>query len=262
MEQAQSAEITTCYHCGENCDGNIVFFEQKKFCCDGCKTVYEILEQNNLCEYYSLNNKPGASLKEGVHTKRFAYLDDEQVKSKLINFSDGDISTVTFYIPKIHCSSCIYLLENLYKLSNGVKRSTVHFSSRSVNVAFNHQVISLKKVVELLASIGYEPHINLNDLENREKKNYLRSYYIKIGIAFFAFGNIMLLTFPEYLGIGLLPASPLRRFFNYLNFIIALPLMFYCAQEFFVSAWNAAKNKTQLTVLMLIGHFSGVVDGI
>lgn len=204
MNRTHEEELTTCYHCGESCDGSIVF-EQKKFCCDGCKTVYEILNENNLCEYYSLNNKPGSSLKDLVQTKRFAYLDDEQVKSKLVNFSDGDTSTATFHIPKIHCSSCIYLLENLYKLNGDVKRSTVHFSSRTVSVAFNHQKISLRKVVELLASIGYEPYINLSDLQHKEKKNHLRSYYIKIGIAFFAFGNIMLLTFPEYLGIGLQP---------------------------------------------------------
>jgi len=243
MKRTQEEELTTCYHCGENCDGSIVF-QQHQFCCEGCKTVYEILNENNLCDYYTLNNKPGATLKGAIATKRFAYLDDEQVKSKLVNFSDGDVSTVTFNIPKIHCSSCIYLLENIYKLHDGIKRSTVHFSSHSVNIAFNHKKISLRQLVELLSSIGYEPDINLNDLEHKDRDNYLRSYYIKIGIAFFAFGNIMLLTFPEYLGIGLSSESPLRKFFNYLNFVISLPLVFYCAQEFFISAWNALKRRT------------------
>ena len=212
MKRTQEEEFTTCYHCGENCNGSIVF-NQKKFCCEGCKTVYEILNENNLCEYYALIDKPGASLKGLVETKRFAYLDDEQVKSKLINFSDGDISTVTFNIPKIHCSSCIYLLENIYKLNSAINRSTVRFTSHSVSIAFNSKKISLR-----------------------------RSYYVKIGIAFFAFGNIMLLTFPEYLGIGLSSESPMRLFFNYLNFVLSLPLIFYCAQEFFISAWNALKR--------------------
>ena len=243
MKRTQEEALTTCYHCGEDCNGSIVF-QQKKFCCEGCKTVFEILNENNLCDYYALNDKPGVSLKDSVASKRFAYLDDEQVKSKLINFSEDELSTVTFNIPKIHCSSCIYLLENVYKLNTGIKRSTVHFSSHSVKIAFNPKAISLRQVVELLCAIGYEPEINLNDLENHDRKNYLRSYYIKIGIAFFAFGNIMLLTFPEYLGIGLSAESPLRRFFNYLNFVISLPLIFYCAQEFFISAWNATRRGT------------------
>jgi Cu+-exporting ATPase len=241
MKRTKEEEITTCYHCGENCNGSIVF-SQHVFCCDGCKTVYQILDENKLSDYYALNGQPGSSLKDITTTQRFAYLDDGQVKAQLINFSDGEISTALFYIPKIHCSSCIYLLENLYKLNGGIKRSTIHFTNRTANITFTPREISLRGVVELLASIGYEPQINLNDLETREKKSNLRGYYMKIGIAFFAFGNIMLFTFPEYLGIGLTPESPLRKFFNYLNFLLSLPVMFYCAQEFFVSAWNALKR--------------------
>ena len=243
MKRTKEEEITKCYHCGENCNGSIVF-NQHPFCCDGCKTVYEILDENKLCDYYALNGQPGSSLKDITTTKRFAYLDDEQVKSKLINFNDGDVATALFYIPKIHCSSCIYLLENLYKLNGGIKRSTIHFTNRTANITFDLQKISLRGVVELLTSLGYEPQINLNDLEGNEKKGNLHVYYIKIGIAFFAFGNIMLLTFPEYLGIGLSAESPMRRFFNYLNFLLSLPVMFYCAQEFFISAWNAVRRRT------------------
>jgi len=243
MKRTKEEEITKCYHCGENCNGSIVF-NQHPFCCDGCKTVYEILDENKLCDYYALNGQPGSSLKDITTTKRFAYLDDEQVKSKLINFNDGDVATALFYIPKIHCSSCIYLLENLYKLNGGIKRSTIHFTNRTANITFDLQNISLRGVVELLTSLGYEPQINLNDLEGNYKKGNLHVYYIKIGIAFFAFGNIMLLTFPEYLGIGLSAESPMRRFFNYLNFLLSLPVMFYCAQEFFISAWNAVRRRT------------------
>ncbi len=235
--------IRHCYHCGEDCKEEI-HFNDKTFCCQGCKTVYEVLSENNLCNYYDLNNTPGTSLNHEVHKTRFAYLDDEQVKSKLIQFTNGKISTATFYIPQIHCSSCIYLLENLYRLKQGISRSNVNFMKREVHITFDNSVLSLRQVVELLVSIGYEPNINLNDLERKEKSDHIRRYYLKIGIAFFAFGNIMLLSFPEYLGINALTESPFRRFFGYLNFVLALPVMFYCASEFFSSAYNALKQKS------------------
>lgn len=243
MKSTTEEALITCYHCGEACNGSI-FFEQKAFCCEGCKAVFQMLDENNLCNYYLLNNKPGLSLKNTDQFKRFGYLDDEQAKNKLLSFSDGDVSKVQFYIPAIHCSSCIYLLENLYKLNEGIKRSTIHFTSRMASITFDHEKISLRGVVELLTSIGYEPQINLSDLENKSPKAHLRTYYIKTGIAFFAFGNIMLLSFPEYLGIGLTSESPLHLFFNYLSFLLSLPVIFYCAQEFFISAWNALKQKT------------------
>ena len=203
---------TTCYHCGDSCNGSIVI-EQKAFCCSGCKTVYEILNENNLCDYYTLNSKPGITLKDAAFSRRFAYLDDEQVIARLTGFSDDNVSIVKLYIPKIHCSSCIYLLENLYRLHKGIQRSIVHFSSRTVKITFSPKKISLREVVELISSIGYEPEINLNDLEQHESKSQLRTYYTKIGIAFFAFGNIMLLTFPEYLGHWLEFGIAFKAFF-------------------------------------------------
>jgi Cu+-exporting ATPase len=243
MNTAKEEALTKCYHCGENCNGSIRL-QEKPFCCEGCKTVFEILSQNNLCDYYDLNNNPGLTLNKKLNPKKFGYLDDEQVKAQLISFNDGNTSKATFYIPQIHCSSCIFLLENLYKFKSGVQRSVVNFMKREVSITFDNSQVTLRQVVETLAGIGYEPHINLNDLERKEKKDHLRRYYIKIGIAFFAFGNIMLLSFPEYLGIDILSETPMRKFFGYLNFVLALPVMFYCAEEFFQSAWGALKQKS------------------
>ena len=173
MNAVKEEEHLTCYHCGENCNGSIVS-NTHSFCCEGCKTVYEILNENNLCSYYNLNEKPGVTVGKEINAKRFAYLDDEQVKTKLINFTDGKIATVTFYIPQIHCSSCIFLLENLYKIKDGITRSLVNFMKREVSITYNTDKLSLKNVVEALTAIGYEPVINLNDLDRKEKSDHLR----------------------------------------------------------------------------------------
>jgi Cu+-exporting ATPase len=135
MSPSKFDNATTCYHCGEECDGSIVAHE-KNFCCNGCQTVYELLEENNLCSYYDFNQKPGISLRQQINDKKYAYLDDAQVIHQLIEFASGDVSTVRFYIPKIHCSSCIYLLENLYRIREGISRSQVDFLKREVKITF------------------------------------------------------------------------------------------------------------------------------
>jgi Cu+-exporting ATPase len=240
---AVKEQATKCYHCGEGCDGSIVS-HQHAFCCNGCKTVFEILDENNLCAYYNLNNAPGIAFTKAASSSKYAYLDDAEVRRQLIHFTEGNVSTVTFYVPQIHCSSCIFLLENLFKIREGVKQSTVNFLKREVHIAFDNSVLTLRQLVETMASLGYAPHINLNDLSKSEKQNHLRRYYLKIGVAFFCFGNIMLLTFPEYLGIDVLSESPLRKFFGYLNLLLSLPVLLYCAQELFVSAFSALRQKS------------------
>ncbi|MCS6820110.1 MAG: heavy metal translocating P-type ATPase metal-binding domain-containing protein, partial [Chitinophagales bacterium] len=241
MEYSTKVTEKLCFHCGDTCNDQFIY-DSKYFCCEGCKNVYTLLEQNNLCSFYALNTSPGKTLKRHFDEQKFEYLDDEVVQNRLLRFNDGEISSLTLYIPQIHCSSCIYLLENLYKIKDGILRSNVNFSRREVNITFNNKKLSLRKVVELLAQIGYEPEISLSDLEPRQTKSHLRRYYLKIGVAFFAFGNIMLLTFPEYLGIHISNDYSLRKFFGYTNFLLSIPVVIYSAQEFFISAWNALRR--------------------
>ncbi len=233
-----------CYHCGEPCVADSLVYDDKPFCCAGCKTVYELLSGNDLSCYYDLNARPGTAQKAGRSRVKYDWLDDPQAAARLIQYTDDEISIASFKIPTIHCSSCIYLLENIYKIQPAIVRSQVDFVHKTVRLTFRKNDISLRQSVELIASLGYEPQLTFNDLESKATSSSNRSYYLKIGVAFFAFGNIMLLSFPEYLGIDALSETPLRHFFGYLNFLLSLPVIFYSASEFFRSAYAALRQRT------------------
>ncbi|MBP8244679.1 MAG: heavy metal translocating P-type ATPase metal-binding domain-containing protein, partial [Chitinophagaceae bacterium] len=188
-----------CYHCGETCLNTKIRMAEKVFCCDGCKMVYQILNQSELCEYYNLNDNPGINQRVRVRHDKFAFLDDEKIQLQLISFEDEKQVHITFYLPQMHCSSCLYLLENLHRLNPGVVSSKVNFTRKEADIVFLKDKTSLRSVAETLTNIGYEPYISLNDL--KEKRPAIdRSMVYQIGVAGFAFGNIMLMSFPEYLG--------------------------------------------------------------
>lgn len=235
-------EIISCFHCGDNCDREHIVFDGKDFCCNGCKTVYEILNQNDLCTYYDLEQNPGISLKSKKFDDKYAYLDNEEITHLILDFKDEEKAKVTFYIPSIHCSSCIWLLENLYKLTDGVNHSRVNFVKKEFSADFNPEIISVRKLVELLVTLGYEPSISLEDSNKKNEKSINRSLYLKIGVAGFAFGNIMLLSLPEYFGFEGLEKN-IQRFLAYLNILLSLPVVFYCASDYFKSAWSGLKQK-------------------
>lgn len=246
MEAIDLKEEVNCYHCGDICSNRDISTENKFFCCTGCKTVYEILNENDLCKYYELDGKPGVTQKNLAieQRSRYAYLDDPQITSQLINFTDGEISIVNFTIPGIHCSSCIWLLENLAKLNPSVVSSEVNFMQKIVTVKFTRKNISMREIVELLASVGYEPNINLGDAENKIKYRSNRSLYYKIGIAGFCFGNIMLFSFPEYLSLETGLEGYYKQFFGLLNILLGTPVLLYSASDYFKSTWNGLKQKT------------------
>ncbi len=108
-----------CYHCGAECGSDRIEFDGKPFCCNGCKTVFEILNENELSCYYDLESAPG-TIPNHIAGK-FDYLDNEDIARGLIEFEDGTTAVVNFFIPSVHCSSCIWVLENLQKLNPGVK---------------------------------------------------------------------------------------------------------------------------------------------
>lgn len=229
----------TCFHCGAECNSNTVIFDNKPFCCNGCKTVYEILNQNELSCYYDFDQAPGTIPSE-IQGK-YDYLDNEDIANKLIEFDDGNVSVVNFYIPNIHCSSCIWVLENLDRLDKGVRTTLVNFPKKEIRVTFKNKETSLKKIVELMTSIGYEPFISLEDSEGKRKK-IDRTLIYQVALAGFAFGNIMMLSFPEYFELDEFWLNKYKGFFRYLMFAFSIPVVVYSAKDYLISAYKGVKH--------------------
>ena len=234
---------TTCYHCGDSCQDHTHQIEEKIFCCEGCKMVYQLLAENGLCTFYDLEQSPGWSLKTQKDAHAFAYLDNPEIEQRLLQFKEQGVAKVSFYLPQINCSSCIWLLENLYQLREGFFRSRVDFLKKEIHLNYDPDLLSLREVVALLSTLGYEPEINLQDLESRKHKKGDRRLIYQLGVAGFAFGNIMLMSFPEYLGLEAEMFPNFRQFFGYLNLLLALPVLLYSAQSFFSSAWHGLKER-------------------
>jgi len=115
-----------------------------------------------------------------------------------------------------------------------------------VTVYFNPDAITIRAIAELLASIGYEPYITLDDGQGakRQDKMVSRRAMVKIGIAGFCFANIMMLSFPEYLGLETITVDGLTaNLFRYVNLLLALPVLLYSGSEFFINSWFSVKQR-------------------
>lgn len=232
---------TKCYHCGADCTDDTIHIGDKIFCCNGCKTVYEILNENEMCSYYNIEDMPGITPK-GKFKGRFDFLSNEDITKGLLDFRDEGVSIITFYTPSMHCSSCIWLLENLSKLNLGIVSSQVNFPKKTVRVTFNDEKVSLQDVAELMSAIGYEPVINLNDIE-KDKKKVDRSIIYKVAVAGFAFGNIMLLALPEYFEVNEFWLDQFKPFFRWIMLLLSIPVLLYSASDYFISAYKGLKHK-------------------
>jgi len=231
----------SCFHCGLSIEQNEeIEFDDKKFCCTGCKTVYEIFSVNNLTSYYDFEKSPGATPQD--IKGKYDFLENEAILSKVLEFQEGNTSIVSLSIPHIHCSSCIWILENLHRLQPGISISQVNFHEKKVRITFNSDVVSLKEIAYLLSSIGYEPYISLENYGTAKAK-IDRSLTYKLGVAFFCFGNIMLLSFPEYFEMKEFWLDSYKPFFRLLIFLLALPSFLYSASGYYISAYHSIKTR-------------------
>ncbi|MEI8279208.1 MAG: heavy metal translocating P-type ATPase metal-binding domain-containing protein [Bacteroidota bacterium] len=232
-----------CYHCGTPCISDSIAIEDKAFCCDGCKLVYEILNENGLCDYYKLQSHPGLSQIKPIRNDKYSYLDNEEITKPLYKFTNGDYTIVTFYIPGVHCSSCMWLLEHLHKVNSNIIESRLNFTTKEVTIHFSRERINIRAITELLATIGYEPYISLDEVDKKKSKIFNKQKIYKLGVAGFCFGNIMMMSFPEYLSHKTGIEDQYSHLFRYLNLLLAIPVFFYSASEFFVTAWKGLQQK-------------------
>ena len=251
MKIDHTATVLKCYHCGQTGEDTL-WVGDKPFCCYGCKAIYEILQENDLCEYYSFESTPG--VKGILADDTYTYLDEPDTRKKIIEFDSPDFARVRFQIPSIHCSSCIWLLEHLERLSKGISKSEVNFLMKTVAIDFNPQQIKLSQLAHLLTRIGYFPRIS------REKETTgaspSKALLIRLAVAGFGFGNVMLFSFPEYLGLDHSDHT-LMRMFSWLNLLLALPVFLYSASGYFLSAFSSFRQKQiNIDVPIALGLFA------
>lgn len=235
-----------CFHCGQRIEEEVIKFDEKEFCCQGCKTVYEILNVNDLKDYYDLNRNAGVR-PDGKSNHQFDFLNTKEIFDKVVDFSDDGVSVVSFFVPVMHCTSCVWLLESLNTINPNIISSNVNFTQKTVQITYKDADLKLGDLARFITNLGYKPSINLKSLDKKKKSKVDRSLVSKLVIAGFCFGNIMLLSFPEYVEVfGDVKEQWLdqnKGYFRWTMFALSLPVFFYSSTDYFVSAWQGLKNK-------------------
>lgn len=257
-----------CYHCGTECLNDCYQSDDHQFCCLGCKTVFELLQANGMEEFYRLESFPGAQPVTG-NAETFAVLDRPEVTEALLEFNDGAQGVVNFYIPSIHCTSCIWILEHLSQLNPAVYSGQVNFPKKTVRISFNIGTLSLKELAEFLDRLGYTPELTLDALDQKNKTKD-RSLFYQLGVAGFAFGNVMFLSFPEYFESSEFWLERFKPTFHWIMLVFSIPVVFYAARNYFITAIKGIKHRVLtidlpialgIAVLFVRSIFDTIVQG-
>lgn len=180
---------------------------------------------------------PIDSISENLQKVDLSYLDAPESKS--LYWNENSEYQVQLYIQGIHCSSCVHLLEKLPQFNPQVLEARVDFGKSTLFVRLKEDA-SLGKLSQSIQELGYKPTFlttqkNIQDEFARENRIALK----RLAVAGAAAGNIMLFVIPVYSGL----TGGWAQAFNWMSFLLFLPVLLYSAIPFYRGAWAALRHR-------------------
>ncbi len=236
-----------CTHCGESCGDAGIIDGEATFCCTGCQSVYTLLRDNDMCAYYEFEGASGVSQRQAKRDRSvYDVLTDPSTAQRFIDFRSGRMTHARFSLPGMHCASCVWLLEQLARFDRGIVSSRVDLLRKTIEVEFDHTATDLRSIAVLLSSLGYEPLLTVEGSEERQsqdRREANRRIYLRLGVAGFAAGNVMMISIARYLaGEGGMDVT-LERLFSALSIGLSLPVYLYSASPWLVSAVASLRRR-------------------
>ncbi len=120
----------------------------------------------------------------------------------------------------------------------------MNFARREAAITFAPDKIKFSELAALLASIGYEPQLTLGETDKAKPSPQRKKAWLQIGVAAFAFGNIMLMSLPFYFGLDPFNGPWFRAMAGWLSLALALPVVTFSAGDFWRAAWLGWRQRT------------------
>ncbi len=190
-------------------------------------------------DFYAMRDKASA-VNRPAASEDLEILDLDEIRAKCIRFEDEQHQKVSFQLPQVHCSACVWLIENLDRLDSAVCDAQVNLTTKQAEFLIKKSELDMKGLYSLLSKIGYSPDLRHSPEESMKRQD--NSLLIELGVAGFCFGNIMMLSFPDYLG-SLAADEALGRIFQYLSLLLSIPVLFYSGRSYLKSASKAIRQK-------------------
>jgi len=173
----------------------------------------------------------------------------------------GTFETYFFRVKGMHCIKCLRKVQSVGADFQTLKRLDVRLGEDLV-VTEVRPDFPVEAFIEKVKNCGFDIRSVVQADNSQAKKVNQSSKLMKIGVAGFCSGNIMLLSTAEYLGASL---AGLPTFFKYFEFICFLPVFFYSSSTIYNNAWNSVKSKlisidAPIVLALLGGAFFSVLN--
>lgn len=145
---------------------------------------------------------------------------------------------IVLAVPSADCATCLPVLEEGLAALPGVRQARVNLSQRRLRVRHDGR-LSEEALIAAVARLGHEAlPLDMVALSGTEGERASRDLLMRLGVAFFAMMNVMLLSVAVWSGAE----GATRDMFHLISGMIALPTVAFSGQPFFRSAWAGLRR--------------------
>ncbi len=233
--------MSHCYHCGLPVPNNLNLFvtingKSQAMCCPGCQAVAQAIVDAHLQDFYQYRTTPTKQVPDFL--QQTAVYDNPAIAKRFVCYEDEHIREAALILEGITCAACIWLNERHLQSLPGVIDVQINYSTHRARVRWDESRIHLSEILQAVNQIGYIAHpydpARQQDILDRERKQQLR----RIGVASVLGVQVMMFSIAVYAGAWYGMAAEFQTLFFWVNLILTLPILLYCAQPFFKSAWR------------------------
>ncbi len=255
-----------CRHCGLPVPiGLINPAQPAQFCCQGCHSAYQLISASGHEAFYAMVDSASESqtLRKRENSLNFEHLDDPGFMDRFVHSLPNGNLEIKMALDGIHCAACIWLVEKLPSMVGGVQRAQVNWSRGTVRLEWEPAQTQLSSVAQSLHRLGYTPHpIRVNESGLRRQMEN-RQQLARIGVAFAAAGNNMLIATALYLGMFSHMESAFVTLLRWVSCLIGVGSLIGPGRVFLKSGWNALRTWTpHMDLPIALGLLAGTINGL
>lgn len=221
-----------CSHCKIDFDKNSMIFQgNNAFCCNGCKNVFNLINENNLEDFYKNASNLSKVNEQISYDENSFFIEKENNYEKILILIDN-----------LHCAACVWLIEKMLLKNEGVLEININYQTKRASIEYNPNKTKAKDILNIIISLGYIPLAYNPNTTMKAKRTHIE-FYSRLIVAIACVMNIMWLSIARYAGYFSSMEQSVQDIINFAEFILCTPVLFYSASSMFKSAISALKNK-------------------
>ena len=191
----EAAETGTCLHCGNGL-GRFWKPADGPFCCRGCRSVWEMINQEHLERFYDLKTDrlaPAAKLRP----ETFNWLDRLIAEREQSATGSSGPLHLDLDIQGVHCAACVWLIEELFKRQEAGIQLRINPTLGKVELIWDPARGDLKEFLAEVEKFGYRLGPS-----RKGAHRHARGLVMRMAISIAMAMNVMIFSLSYYFGLA------------------------------------------------------------